>query len=81
MLPSSLCITANIAAFLLSILLGSLENWTKFPLDTCKSVFQITFKGSVPARSFEGSIDVVLPTPYQVSHLFCPVRWPVFLGF
>ena len=39
------------------------------------AVFQITFKGSMPA------IDVVLPTSSQVSHLFCWVRWPAFLGF
>ena len=45
------------------------------------SVFQITFKGRVPTRNFEGSIDVDLPTPSQVYHLFCRVRWPAFSGF
>ena len=44
-------------------------------------VFQITFKGTVSTRNFEGSKDVGLSTPSQVSHLFCWVRWPAFLGF
>ena len=44
--------------------------------------FQITFKDCrVPTRSFDGSIDVSLPTPSQVSHLFCRVKWPAFSGF
>ena len=34
------------------------------------SVFQITFKGRVPTRSFDGSIDASLPTSSQVYHLF-----------
>ena len=45
------------------------------------AVFQITFKGRVPIRSFEGSVHVGLPTPSQVYHLFCRVRWPALLGF
>ena len=39
------------------------------------SVFQITFKGTVPTRNFEGSIDVDLPTPSQIYHLLCWGRW------
>ena len=35
------------------------------------AVFQINFKGMVSTRSFEGSIDVSLPTSSQVYHLFC----------
>ena len=46
-----------------------------------RPVFQITFNGRVPTRSFEGSIDVGLPMFSQVDHLFCQVRWPAFLGF
>ena len=46
-----------------------------------EAVFQITFKGRVLTRNFEGSIDVDLPTPSQVYHLFCQVRWPAFSGF
>ena len=46
-----------------------------------KTVVQVSFKGPVQTRSFEGSIDVGLPTPSQVYHLFCWVRWPAFLGF
>ena len=45
------------------------------------SVFKIIFKGRVSTRGFEGLIDMGLPTPSQVSHLFCQVRWPTFLGF
>ena len=44
-------------------------------------VFQITFKGRVPTRGFDGSIDVGLPTPSQVYNLFCRVRWPAFSRF
>ena len=44
-------------------------------------MFQITFKSREPTRSFEGSIDVSLPTSSQVFHLFCQVRWPAFSGF
>ena len=45
-------------------------------------VFQITFKGRVPTRRFEGSIDVVLATSSQVYHCFCWVRWLAsFLAF
>ena len=53
----------------------------KWWLEGISSVFQITFKGRVPTRSFEGSIDVSLPTPSQVNHWFCRVRWPAFSGF
>ena len=49
-------------------------NYTIWP------VFQITFKGRVLPRSFEGSIDVGLPTSTQVYRLFCHVRWSAFLG-
>ena len=45
------------------------------------SVFQITFKGRVSTVSFEGSIDVGLPTSSQVYHLFCRVKWPAVSGF
>ena len=34
------------------------------------SVFQIIFKGRMPTRRFEGSIDVHLPTSSQVHYLF-----------
>ena len=45
------------------------------------AVFQITFKGTVSTRGFEGSIDVGLSTLFPVNHLFFQVRWPAFLGF
>ena len=41
---------------------------------TTLAVFQITFKGRVPTRNFERSVDVGFPTPSQVYHLFCRVR-------
>ena len=49
--------------------------------NTIQSVFQITFKGRVSTVSFEGSIDVGLPTSSQVYHLFCRVKWPAVSGF
>ena len=45
------------------------------------SVFKLTFKRRVPTRNFGGSVDVGVPAPSLVSHLFCWVRWPAFLGF
>ena len=50
-------------------------------ITTINTVFQITFKGRVPKRNFEGPIHVDIPTPSQVYHLFCWVRWPAFSGF
>ena len=43
------------------------------------TVFQITFNGRVSTRSFEGSIDVSLPTSSQVYNLSGQVA--SFLGF
>ena len=45
------------------------------------AVCQIIFKGGLSTRNFEGSIDVDLPAPSQVYHLFCQVRWPAFSSF
>ena len=46
------------------------------------SLFQITFKGRVSTRNFEGSLHVGFRTSSQVYfYLFCWVRWPTFLGF
>ena len=39
---------------------------------------QITFKGRVSTRNFEGSVDASLAPSSQVYHLFYRVRWPAF---
>ena len=45
------------------------------------AVFQITFKGRVSIRRFEGSIDVSLPTPSKVSYFILSGQVASFLGF
>ena len=43
-------------------------------------MFQITFKGRMPTRNFEGSIHVDPPTSSHVYHLSCRVQAASFLG-
>ena len=45
------------------------------------AVFQMTFKGTVSTRSFEGSIDVGVPMPSQVSPFILSGQVASFLGF
>ena len=61
--------------------IGTVLGLYKLDFRLAYALFQITFKGRVPARNFEGSIHVDLPTPSQVYHFFCRVRWPAFSGF
>ena len=44
-------------------------------------VFQITFKGRLPTRSSEGSVDVGLNTISQVSHYILSGQGASFLRF